>query len=103
VWFAVLLGVLLGVVLARAAWLDLRAARQGKRYVPVPRGRFRRTRFELVEREGYDERRRQQLYEQTVDQQRKLREEPVSGYLLPRLTRRRGSPGGLRQATRRKD
>jgi hypothetical protein len=84
------LGVLVVAMLARAAWMDMRARRDGKRWIAVRSGRrFGRTRFQLVDADSYDAERREAAYaEATAERARQAAGPPRGGYLIPRLGRR---------------
>ncbi len=81
------MGAALVVVLLRAWWMDRTAAKAGKRWVPVKQKGLKRTRFELVDRDSYDEHVRERALEKALAEKddRRTREQ---GYLMPRLRRR---------------
>jgi hypothetical protein len=86
VWFVVVLGALLVLALARAGWMDAKAGRAGKRWVPVKQRGLRRTRFELVDRGEHEVRMRERALEEAAAD-RRLRDRE-RGYLMLRLPRR---------------
>ena len=91
-WLAILLGSLLVAALLRAWAMDRKAAQNGQRWMPVKQKGLRRTRFELVDKDKYDELLRERALEATMAERKRLRTEP-QGYVTPRLPRRRRDRG----------
>jgi hypothetical protein len=83
-------GVLIVVLLCYAGWMDLNASRQGKKWVPVKDGRFKRTRFVLMDKDRWEEERRLLLYENAMADRAAARTGPRDGgYLMPKQALRR--------------
>ena len=91
-WLVILLGALIVAAVLRAWAMDRKAAKHGKRWMPVKQKGLRRTRFELVDKDKYDETLREKALEETLAERTRLRTEQ-QGYLTPRLPRRRRGRG----------
>ena len=86
------------VLLGWAGWMDVQAARQGKKWVPVQEGRRRRrTRFHLVDKADWEESRRLILLDESIAKRDAVRRGPAGGgYLFGRKT----TPGPGRRSKR---
>ena len=91
-WLVILLGTLVVAALLRAWTMDRKAAQKGQRWMPVRQKGLRRTRFELVDKDTYDETLRERALEATMAERTRLRTEQ-QGYVTPRLPRRRRGRG----------
>ncbi len=87
-------GAIVVVLLGWAGWMDVQAARQGKKWVPVREGRRRhRTRFHLVDKADWEEDRRLLLLEENIAKRDAARRGPAGGgYLFPRKSTQRRGP-----------
>ena len=86
-WLVIVLGALLGAALLRAWWMDRTAAKQGRRWMPVKQRGLRRTRFELVDKDQYDEQVRERALADALAERARRRTEE-QGFVVPRLSRR---------------